>query len=515
MLLIALAFGLAWLVDRPGEILLTWEGYRVKTSVLVSLGVVLALALLLTIIWNLLRFFFGLAPSLSRASQVRRREKGYAALSRGIIAVGMGDAKIAASAAVETQKYLPHEPLAMLLRAEAAQLEGNTAAVEAAFKEMIKRPDTRLLGFRGLHAHAHRQGDFDAAHHYASSAHNLGALPWSVAAVIDKHVAAKDWSAALSALDKSADLIDRPIRDRQRAVLATALAQDIELTNPDEALRLARSAVKRAPALVPAVALAARLQYSKGGYRKAAKMIETAWPLAPHPDLAKVYLDLRPSESHAERLARARIFMKLAPLHPESRLALVGAAIAAGDYKTARDTMLPLIQADERPTARMCLIMAEIEEAEHGESGFARDWLTRATRAPRDAAWVAGSVISNRWMPASPVTGKLDAFVWRRPDERLSFDGPAEEAIFRPVLGADEPPILIEKPRPAIAAPEPDGPVDPKPVINSQTSQPVTDRFTDEATSKENQQPLHTESVESGAIASAKLTARETPTAQV
>ena len=94
LLLIALAFGLAWLVDRPGEILLNWQGYRVKTSVLVALGVVLALALLLTIIWNLLRFFFGLAPSLSRATQTRRREKGYAALSRGIIAVGMGDAKI-------------------------------------------------------------------------------------------------------------------------------------------------------------------------------------------------------------------------------------------------------------------------------------------------------------------------------------------------------------------------------------------------------------------------------------
>ncbi|HTV32856.1 MAG TPA: heme biosynthesis HemY N-terminal domain-containing protein [Methylocella sp.] len=460
LLLIALAFGLAWLVDRPGEILLTWEGYQVKTSVLVALGVVLALTIVLTIIWNLLRFIFGLAPSLTRASQVRRREKGYAALSRGFIAVGTGDAKLAAKAAAETQKFLPGEPLALLLRAEAAQLIGNHQAVEAAFKEMTKRHDTRLLGFRGLHAHAHRHGDFAAAHHYASSAHNLGALPWSAAAVLEKYVAAKDWAGALSALDKSADLIDRPVRDRQRAVLATALALDIEQSDPDEALRLARSAVKRAPDLVPAVALAARLQSSKGGNRKAAKMIETAWPLAPHPDLAKTYLDLHPDESHAQRLARARVFMKLAPRDPESRLALASAAIAAGDYKTARETMLPLIQAEERPTARMCLVMAEIEDAEHGASGFARDWLARATRAPRDAAWVAGSVISNRWMPASPVTGKLDAFAWRKPDEWLSSDSASEDAIFRPILSAEESPILIEKPRPAIAPPEHESSVD-------------------------------------------------------
>jgi len=184
-------------------------------------------------------------------------------------------------------------------------------------------------------------------------------------------------------------------------------------------------------------------------------MIEAAWPLSPHPDLAKVYLDLRPGESHAERLARARILAKLAPGDPESRIAVASAAIAAGDYKTARESMLPQIQGNERPTARMCLIMAELEEAEHGETGFARDWLTRAIRAPRDATWIAGVVMSDRWLPALPATGKLDVFVWKRPDERLS-SGDTEEAIFRPISGpVTEPPILIEKPRAAIAPPEP------------------------------------------------------------
>jgi HemY protein len=456
LILIALAFGLAWLIDRPGEILLNWQGYRIETSVLVGLGIVLALVAALVLTWNIVRFVFGLPPAMSIANRARRREKGYAALSRGIIAVGTGDARIANRAAAEAQKHLPHEPLVLLLRAEAAQLAGDLHAVESAFKEMTRRNDMRQLGFRGLHAHAHRRGDIEGAHHFASSAHNIAALPWTAAAVLEKHVAAKDWEGALAALDNSGNLIGRTTRDRQRAVLAIAIALDKEQTEPDEALRLARSAVKRAPDLVPAVVLAARLQTRQGGVRKAAKMIETAWPLAPHPDLAKLYLDLRPGESHADRLTRARTLMKLAPGDHESRMALAGAAIAACDYKAARETMLPLIQADERPTARMCLIMAEVEEAEHGDSGFARDWLARATRAPRDAAWIAGSVISDHWLPASPETGKLDAFVWRRPDERSRAGNEAEEAIFRPVLSAAEPPVLIEKPRMAIAAPEPE-----------------------------------------------------------
>ena len=62
--------------------------------------------------------------------------------------------------------------------------------------------------------------------------------------------------------------------------------------------------------------------------------------------------------------------------------------------------------------------MADIEDSE-GHLGAVREWLARAARAPRDKAWVADGVISDRWSPVSP-SGTLDAFVWRTPDERLA-----------------------------------------------------------------------------------------------
>jgi HemY protein len=454
LVLIVLAFGETWLVDQPGKIMLTWQGYRIETSLFVGLGAVATVIAAIMLLWSGVRFVLRLPPTVSGANRARRRDKGYAALSRGIIAVGSGDARLAIKAAAEAQRHLPGEPLALLLRAEAAQLAGDHHAVESAFTEMTRRHDTRLLGFRGLHAHAHQRGNVDAAHDFAHRAHGISALPWTATAILEKHVAAQDWEGALAALDNNRNLIDRTTRDRQRAVLTTAIALNKEQTEPEEALRLARAAVKSAPDLVPAVALAARLLSRQGSARKAAKMIEATWPLSPHPDLAKVYLDLRPGESHSERLARARTLVKLAPRDPESRIAVARAAIAAGDYKAARDSMLPHIQGNERPTARMCLIMAELEEAEHGDSGFTRDWLARAIRAPRDATWIAGVVMSDRWLPALPATGKLDVFVWKRPDEHLNADE-TEEAIFRPISGpVTEPPVLIEKPRTAIAPPE-------------------------------------------------------------
>ncbi|MGA7383929.1 MAG: heme biosynthesis HemY N-terminal domain-containing protein, partial [Methylocella sp.] len=247
LVLVALALGLVWLIERPGEITLSWQGYRIETSFLVGLGVLLAVAAASVAVASILRYSFRLPPAMSLANRARRREKGYAALSRGIIAVGTGDARLAGKAAAEVQRLLPDEPLALLLTAEAAQLAGDHRAVEAAFKEMTRSERTRLLGLRGLHAHAHRRGELELAHHFARAAHDIAALPWSAAAVLERHVAAKDWQNALAVLENNGNPIDKTTRDRQRAVLTTAIALGKEQTAPDEALRLAGSAIKRAP----------------------------------------------------------------------------------------------------------------------------------------------------------------------------------------------------------------------------------------------------------------------------
>ncbi len=65
-------------------------------------------------------------------------------------------------------------------------------------------------------------------------------------------------------------------------------------------------------------------------------------------------------------------------------------------------------------------MMAELEEHEHGATGAVREWLARASRARRDPVWMADGIVYDAWAPASPITGKLDAFVWRAPEERLS-----------------------------------------------------------------------------------------------
>jgi HemY protein len=431
LLLLGLAaLGLAWIVDRPGEIVLTWQGYHVETSVAVGLAILLIAAAAIAIVWGVLRFLYKSPRRMRQRAAAKRQAKGLAALSRGMIAVGAGDVRLARKSAAEAQRHLSDEPLAHLLNAQAAQLSGDRGAAVAAFETLAALPATRLLGLRGLHVEAQRRGDHEAALHYAHEAHKIAPLPWSAKAVLEHRAAHAQWEAALAALEShiAAKLVDKPTGARQKAVLETAIALDKADRAPDEALRLARQALAFAPDLIPATVLAARIMSRRGDVRKAAKLIEAAWARARHPELAEAYLDLRSGDSNADRLAKARALAKLAPQDPESAMIVARAGLAARDFVAARKAMAPLIAEGERPSLRACLIMAELEDAEFGDQGQVREWLARSARAPRDPAWIADGVVSKQWAPVSPVTGRLDAFVWQKPAERLAAESTDVEA---------------------------------------------------------------------------------------
>ncbi len=417
------AWGLMWLSDNPGLVTVVWRGVEYKVSLMLALGVVAAAAIALSIVWGVLRFVFNIPSFVTLAARARRREKGLMALSHGMIAVGAGDARAATKHAAEANRLVAHEPMTRLLSAQAAQLAGDRAGALAAYNAMLEHHETHGLGLRGLHLEARRGGDHEAALQYAMRANAHAPAAWAGQAVLDDRARRGDWAGALATVESnaSARLIDKPTANRWRAVIKTAMAEETMERDPKAALALAQEACRLAPALVPAAAICGRLTANAGDYRRATRILESAYAQTPHPDLAAAYLRVRHGVSTGDRLARARSLARVAPSDPESMLTIGRAALEAHDRDAARAAIAALIASESphgRPTRRVCLLMADIEEAE-GNLGAVREWLARAARAPRDKAWVADGVISDRWAPASP-SGTLDAFVWRTPDERLA-----------------------------------------------------------------------------------------------
>src|SRR5207248_9098907 len=254
-----------------------------------------------------------------------------------------------------------------------------------------------------------------------------------------------DWSGALAILDKNlaAGLIDKSAYRRQRGVLLTARALELENVDRDLARESVMEAIKLAPTLVPAAVLASKYESEAHQVRRSMRIVETAWLAQPHPDLADAYAHVRLGDSARQRLVRIETLAAKAPGHIEGALAIARAAIDASEFAKAREALAPFVAA---PTQRVALLMAEIERTEHGDAGKARQWTLRAVRARHDPAWTADGYVSDRWRPVSPVTGRLDAFQWQTPVASLPSDkGTAIES------SAFEEAMLAPPPRAAIS----------------------------------------------------------------
>ncbi len=423
LVIAAFAFGAVWLADRPGDVVITWLGRRVETSVMVLVLAVAAIAVLSTLLWSTLRAITNLPRAIANQLRTRRGMRGYLAVSQGLVAVGSGDLAAARRFSAEAGRIAPGEPLTLLLQAQTAQLGGERETATHSFQRMAGRDDTRLLGLHGLFIEARRRNDPAAALLYAEEAAREAATPpWAGQAVLEFRCVAGDWSGALERLDRnlSSGLIDKAMHRRRRAVLLTAQALAAEESDRDRAKALALEAVKLAPTLVPAAALSGRFLSEAGELRKSARIIENAWRANPHPDLADVYAHLRSGDSARERLARIQSLAAQVPAgNIEAALAVARAALDAQEFAVAREVLEPLAST---PTKRVAALMAELERKQHGDEGRARAWMVRALRARRDPAWTADGFVSERWLPASPITGHLDAFEWKDP---LAGDEPS------------------------------------------------------------------------------------------
>ena len=447
---VAMAIGLAWLADRPGTVTVEWLGYQVETSALVGALAVVGVMVLLMLIWAVLRYLFTRPAAVAAYVRERRRQQGYDALSHGLLAIGVGDRALAQRYAGIAGRNLPREPLTSLLRAQAAQLKGDRAAARRAFEAMLDRPETQLLGLRGLFLEARRSNDNEAARALAEQAVKRDPkLAWGVNALFDMQGRAGDYEGALStlAIARRNGHVEAAAALRRHAVLLTAEAQAAEASDPDKALALASEALRLAPSLVPAAEIAGRILASKGESRQASRLIARTWKLSPHPDLALVYAYAKPGDPPRERVKRVKHLASLTPGDFEGQIAIANAAIEAHEWEEARSALAPRL--DERPSARICTLMARIEAGELGDKGREREWLARALRAPRDRAWISDGYVSDRWLPVSPVTGAVDACEWKAPVDAIGRgdDTLLIEERFEPVTPQAQMPAPLAAPR--------------------------------------------------------------------
>ena len=434
------ALAVAWIASRQGELVYVIDGYQLRTGAGAAIGIAVAFAALIAILTRLTAKILAGPGAFGRWFALRRSRRGQEALARGLVAAAAGDALEAKRLAKKVDALIGVQPLSLLLTAQAAQLEGDEPAQDRAYHAMLTHPETEFLGLRGLFMKAMRHGDADEAMRLASRAHALRPrAPWAANALFDLKSAHHEWGDAKAVLDNAAraGTIDSGVARRRRAVLLAAEALDEEGRGESErALKLALDALDLSPALAPAASLAARRLALQGRAWRAQDIIEAAWAQTPHPDLAAAYAAIKPSEPAD---ARARRLMGLAHLkrdHFESRMLEAEQAVNLAEWAEARRVLAPLARGFA--SARVCALMAEVEQGQYHDAAAAHAWLARAVRAPADAQWRCTNCrsASAAWHAVCKKCGAFDTLEWSAPGAELveAFDAGPEAEFSAPFL---------------------------------------------------------------------------------
>src|SRR3954462_8696744 len=321
LVLIALAAaGAAWVADQPGDLVLTAGSFRATTTLPRFVFLLGLFAAAVVLVWSLLTMAWRAPGRLRRRRHEKRHARGRHAITHGLLAIGHGDTALARRHADTARRLAANDPLALLLHAQSAPLEGNRDEAQRVFRAMAEREDTRLLGLRGLFIEAQRADDAVAAVMIADWARKIAPSSlWASHAVLGFRCSKGAWDAALAILGNNLDarLIDKTTYRRHRGVLLTARALELETLDRDTSRESVMEAVKLAPPLVPAAVLAAKFESEAHQVRRAMRIAETAWLAEPHPDLADAYAHVRLGDSARQRLVRVETLAAKTPGHIE------------------------------------------------------------------------------------------------------------------------------------------------------------------------------------------------------
>jgi HemY protein len=395
----------AWfLAGVPGHVVASIGAITIETTAPIAILALVALVVAIHFLLRILRGVLSLPAAGSLWRGRHRRALGERAVTRVLVALAAGEQGAARKEARRARDLLGDSPQTLLLVAEAGRLSGREDEAEDAFRALTKQKDAKFLGLRGLLRQAVDRRDWPEAMAIAKQAEaaHPGTV-WLRQQRAELALQTENWAEALELVG--------PDPRRPTYYVAAADAEP----DPARALSFAKQAFRQDPTFPPAVlAYASRLRAT--GYEKRAQScIAEAWKRAPHPDLAAFALALEP-----DKLARAQAAKRLVannPTHPESRLLLAVVALEAGLTGEARH-QIEIAEREGMRQRRLCLLLAEIEEQERGDTEVGRlaqrDALRRAAAAEQDPHWQCTSCHTNHaaWQPKCDSCGSIGSVQW-------------------------------------------------------------------------------------------------------
>ena len=415
----AIAALAVFLVDEPGHVEIVWGDWLITTSPGALTAAAIILACLTAISWQIIRWVMKSPNGINNVRKLAKQKKGYRVLTDGFLAAAVGDVGKTKRLARRARKML-HEPaLTLLLSAQAAQLEGKNGEAEKVFDSMLERPETELLGIRGLLIKAIQNGQHSVSRDLAERAYRIRPdVEWVLSSLLELRVRDGDYIGALKVLRESTrSNVISPDRERkQRAALLVEASRKLKIEGKQrEAQRLAIKSTEADPEFIPAAIAAAEISLEMGRLNAASKIIERLWRSVPHPVLGEIYRRIHENRDILTQIKRLERLTLLFPDHVESQLLMGSAELDAKLWGPARKHLL--MAEKNSPSARVYRLLARLEYDENQDSQTAHSWLLKSSEAPHEEVWRCSNcgVVHPKWHLICSSCAAIDTIDWGNP----------------------------------------------------------------------------------------------------
>lgn len=420
-----------WLITLEGQVNIDLLDYKIGMQTGVFFFLLAGLVLLFILLLKIISAIFNAPKNIVKIYEADQRKRSFRALTRGLVAVAAGDAKRATQYSKQTKHlWSDLKGLPLLLEAQAAKLRGEDGLAQNRFERLLKDKDSAFLGVRGLLKSALDEGDIERALDFARQAEKQHPKKsWIVKIVYELEIKNRLWTDALRTNHKlqKIDKDNFPRLQKDRVA--------IYLHHHDKALRegdhkRARSEVETAykldPTFIPSVTRYCDFLIQDKKHRKCAAVIEKAWKVNTHPDMAKIWSRMAPVSKGKNPNKDHDVIMgwyeKLIAFKPDSAEGQMAAANAAMDMEYWGEAKAYLMVAEKLyPAARVYRMQAIVEQnSTHNDDSIHR-LMERAANALPDKRWVCQEtgIIFEEWRAIAKPHGQFNSIAWDIPGARV------------------------------------------------------------------------------------------------
>ena len=418
-LLIALAL---WLSANPGEIIVRWFDYEIKTSMALLAGLSLAILIVCGFFARTLGSMAAMPFGWSRRRREAKRRRGYQALSDGLAAASGGDADKARKHLKEADKLLRDPALTAFLSARVAMMSGDRKKAQDYFQQLLNRPETASTGMKGLLEEALSRNDMAESLTLASKAfavnsndRTLAKIVFTLAMKMGNHPQAEF---VIEKAKKGKAITKAEAAHWRSLILLEQANAFYRAGEAGRAADLAKKARSADPDCLGASLLQAKIEAEAGNKSRAATILEEAWRIRPVADIADAYMALT---TESDPIALLRHVDKLADANknaPESEFIRGEAALNARLWGQARTHLLKMIETI--PSRRAYMLLSRLEREEYQNEEAAAEWLRKSEDLSVSPQWVCKSCFhpAKEWALTCPDCGEIDTLTWGTPEPK-------------------------------------------------------------------------------------------------